>query len=166
MHGVPVDTPEVQHEKALHFAAVQKALHGHSGHANHYYQPQHQAWGAPHPVQDTPEVAHAKQAHFAAHAAARSGHSYQPESYQHDDGQYNHQADEGQYIHQDEGHYNNYHHEPKYSGPLHYPVIKNGVPVEPAEVQHARASHLQKVAEAGSYGHGYSHDDGHYNNHY
>lgn len=38
--GVPVDTPEVQHAKAAHFAAVAKAggaAHGHYEHAPYIY---------------------------------------------------------------------------------------------------------------------------------
>lgn len=38
--GVPVDTPEVQHAKAAHFAAVAKAgghAHGHYDHAPYYH---------------------------------------------------------------------------------------------------------------------------------
>lgn len=77
--GRPLDTPEVAHAKAAHFAAYDEAahrngVHGHHGHvavyAGHYAHGYPN--GAPH---DTPEVAHAKAAHFAAHAAAR-GHGH------------------------------------------------------------------------------------------
>lgn len=74
----PVETPEVQHEKAKHFAAHAERSHG--------YGPVHvAAYAAPHaygyhvpvihngvPV-DTPEVQHAKAAHFAAYAKAAHG---------------------------------------------------------------------------------------------
>lgn len=43
VNGVPVDTPEVQHEKAQHFAAVQRALAGQPAHPVSYY-PQHSAY--------------------------------------------------------------------------------------------------------------------------
>ncbi|XP_037815191.1 histidine-rich protein PFHRP-II [Lucilia sericata] len=172
--GVPVDTPEVQHAKAAHYAAHAKAL-GAAGHGH----------GAP---LDTPEVAHAKAAHFAAHAAASHGgpshaiaaHGYHvpvihngvpvdtPEV-QHakaahfaalakasaaavhsggDDGSW-----DGGHISGGHGgpptHYatSAHHvHGGPYHGPLHIPVIHNGVPVEPAEVQHARAAHLSALA--------------------
>lgn len=35
-----------------------------------------------------------------------------------------------------------------YKGPIHVPVIKQGVPVEPVELQQARAAHLTAVAKA------------------
>ncbi|XP_017776901.1 PREDICTED: cuticle protein 2-like [Nicrophorus vespilloides] len=51
--------------------------------------------------------------------------------------------------------------EPKYHGPLHLAVIgKGGVPVDTAEVQHARAAHFLHKAEAeAKSGHGYYHEE-------
>lgn len=97
-NGVPVDTPEVQHAKAAHFAAVAEAQARSHSAPSHYHQepaqyaPAHHA-GAYHipvihngvPV-ETPEVQHAKAAHFAAVAEAqsRSGYGHGQESYAHD----------------------------------------------------------------------------------
>jgi len=76
--GRPLDTPEVAHAKAAHFAAFHEAAarnsihpvasHGGAGYATHY------GYGAVAPV-ETPEVQHAKALHFAAHAAAK-GHGH------------------------------------------------------------------------------------------
>lgn len=88
-NGVPVDTPEVQHAKAAHFAAVAEAqsrashdVH-YAGASGHYAPAAVHHAGAYHipvihngvPV-ETPEVQHAKAAHFAAVAEAqgRAGH--------------------------------------------------------------------------------------------
>lgn len=96
-NGVPVDTPEVQHAKAAHFAAVAEAQARSHSAPSHYqepaqYAPAHHA-GAYHvpvihngvPV-ETPEVQHAKAAHFAAVAEAqsRSGYGHGHESYAQD----------------------------------------------------------------------------------
>lgn len=149
-NGVPLDTPEVQHAKAAHFAAHAAASHGAAGH----YAPA-QAYHGPLALPqihngvpiDTPEVQHAKAAHFAAVAEAQSrdvhsGHGY-------------------------DGHYAPAHYAPVHSGAYHIPVIHNGVPVETPEVQHAKAAHFAAVAEAsarGGYGgHGAYHgDEGHW----
>ncbi|XP_017786977.1 PREDICTED: pupal cuticle protein-like [Nicrophorus vespilloides] len=91
--GVPVDTVEVQHARAQHFAAHAEANHGsgyaiHQNHAPVYgykdsygYVPTIAHDGTP---LDTPEVEHAKAAHFAAHheALARNSKHLQP-SYNH-----------------------------------------------------------------------------------
>lgn len=93
-NGVPVDTPEVQHAKAAHFAAVAEAQSRDAHHGGHYaaghYDDGHYAAAPVHsgayhipvihngvPV-ETPEVQHAKAAHFAAvaEASARSGHGH------------------------------------------------------------------------------------------
>ena len=129
-NGVPVDTPEVQHAKAAHFAAHAAANHGI---APAHYAAGHYAVPVIHngvPV-DTPEVQHAKAAHFAAVAEAQSrSHSaaahYAP-------------------AHYAPAAYASYH-----SGPIHIPVIQNGVPVETPEVQHAKAAHYAALAEAQS----------------
>uniref|UniRef100_A0A1A9VGY8 Cuticle protein 6 n=1 Tax=Glossina austeni TaxID=7395 RepID=A0A1A9VGY8_GLOAU len=168
--GVPVDTPDVQAAKAEHAAAHAKALgaalHAGVGHvgayggghgggyagAHGYHVPVINHLGVP---VDTPEVQHAKAAHFAAvaKAAAEAGPS------SHDDGSYHGGHDGGVYGagpygaggHAGVGpsHYSTAAHHGGYGGykgPLHYPVLHNGVPVEPAEVQHARASHLSALA--------------------
>lgn len=72
-NGVPVDTPEVQHARAAHLAAL-------SGHASPYAAAPAPYYAAPYgyaaighdgqPL-ETPEVKAAKAAHFAAHAAVR-----------------------------------------------------------------------------------------------
>lgn len=202
-NGVPVDTPEVQHAKAAHFAAHAAASHG-AGHYAGAPAVAHHYAAAPaihngHPV-DTPEVQHAKAAHFAAVAEAQSRNGAAGGHY--DNGHY----DNGDYHsgHYDNGDYNNAHydnghdsgayipslyesadhyggdHSGHYAGAvghyagghghgaIHIPVIKNGVPVETPEVQHAKAAHFAAVAEAQSRGAGAHHDSGawnHYDGH-
>lgn len=131
-HGVPLDTPEVQHARAAHLAAhghghglglghsyagashgaaygvVHAPVYGHAVvSASHYEIPQIGHDGRP---LDTSEVAAAKAHHFAAYAEAAHRH-----------------------------------------GPL--------VPLDTPEVQHAKAAHFAAHAEAASraYGHGYGH---------
>ncbi|XP_059608237.1 histidine-rich glycoprotein-like [Phlebotomus argentipes] len=132
-HGVPTETPEVRHAKAHH-----NAKHAQAHHNGHYAeQYNHQArWTGPihEPVivhgvpTETPEVRHAK-AHLASKHAAH-GSSWGQEEYAHD-----------------------YHHagEHRWTGPVHVPVIKHGVPTETPEVRHAKAQLLQKHAEAKSH---------------
>lgn len=179
----PVDTPEVQHEKQIHFAAHQRALQGlpanpilyHPQLAHNHYAPTpvhySNQWAhdvAPAPVngvpQDTAEVAHAKNAHLALVAHAKSQAA--PAHYAHAPSHYAPAAP---------AHYNNAAPSWKaYSGPLHYPVIHNGVPEETAEVKAAKAKHFSLVAEAQSYqapshyaGHGHGQeDDGSYDSRY
>jgi hypothetical protein len=153
-NGVPVDTPEVQHARAAHYAAIAKAgghSTGHESYAHDYSHDEHHdlrydgKYGYHYPTikngvpVDTPEVQHARAEHFAKVAAAPVSHG--PE----DDGQYKGDHDDGHY----EGHHEE-HHDQKYDGKYgyHYPTIKNGVPVDTPEVQHARAAHLAKVAAA------------------
>lgn len=142
-NGVPVDTPEVQHAKAAHFAAHAAAGHAIAPashysaapayHSGHYAAAPVIANGVP---IDTPEVQHAKAAHFAAVAEAQSRAHSAP-------------------AHYAPAHYGQAHH----SGAYHIPVIHNGVPVETPEVQHAKAAHFAAVAEAqGRSGH-YDHHD-------
>lgn len=170
-HGAPIDTPEVQHAKAAHFAAHAAARTGHpapAAHAVHGYHIPVIHNGVP---VDTPEVQHAKAAHYAAlskasaHAGPYSGH---------DDGSYDGRWDgdngvhDGGYAHggghaapshyATSAHHEHGHYGP-YKGPIHIPVIDhNGVPVEPAEVQHARAAHLSALAaeshKSAGYGYG------------
>ncbi|CAG9798427.1 unnamed protein product [Chironomus riparius] len=178
----PVDTPEVQHEKALHFAAHQRALQGlpanplvyhpelawkdnhHaapivSAHYNHYA---HEA--APLPVNgvpvDTAEVQHAKAVHFSLVADAKSKLSHSGAHYAP--------------AHYAPVHYAQAHDEWKsqnvYTGPYHYPTIHNGVPVETPEVKHEKAKHFALVAEAKAqqshHGHYGQEDDGSYDSRY
>lgn len=103
-NGVPVETPEVQHAKAAHFAAVAEAQsRSHSAPAHHHhhaapahYAPVHHQGSAYHipviqngvPV-ETPEVQHAKAAHFAAVAEAQSHSGHNAGSW-HGDNSWNH----------------------------------------------------------------------------
>jgi hypothetical protein len=130
-NGKVVETPEVQHAKAAHFAAIAKA----GGHANEYSHSGHYGYAEIKngKVVETPEVQHAKAAHFAAIAKAggyATGHD-SGDSYAHD------------YSH-------NEHSDIKYDGKYgyHYPTIKNGVPVDTEAVQHARAAHFAAIAKA------------------
>jgi hypothetical protein len=141
----PVETAEVQHAKAAHFAAHAEAnarLHKRS--ADYYHVPVIHN-GVP---VDTPEVQHAKAAHFAAHAAASHGQYYEHHDEHHD-------------VHHED------HHDQKYDGKYgyHYPIIKNGVPVEPEAVQHERADHFAKVAAFVS-GNKYAPEHSTYDHHY
>jgi Insect cuticle protein len=146
VNGVPVDTAEVQHAKAKHFAAVHQALASAPAHydapayydAPAHYAPSHYAapvkaynhyayQPAPAPVNgvpvDTVEVKHAIAAHFAAVADAKSKVGYS-------------------------GHYASapaYHHAPAYYAPAY-----NGAPEETYEVKAEKAKHFAAVAEAQS----------------
>ncbi|XP_017770584.1 PREDICTED: cuticle protein 18.7-like [Nicrophorus vespilloides] len=131
-NGVPVETPEVQHAKAAHFAAhaEAKALNGvvapFVAHSLVSHEVPVIANGVP---VDTLEVQHAKAAHFAAKAEAHARNGY--------------------YAHDFVG----------YTGVAHHvPVIANGVPVETPEVQHAKAAHFAAHAKAinGQYVQGYT----------
>lgn len=149
-NGYQLDTPEVAHAKAAHFAAHAEARahtgHGHGlytglvaqssplgyagHHASHYAASIHVPVIGPHGVPlDTPEVAHAKAAHLAAHAeeAARSD----------DNGWVHYRQRRGvpsHYVH-------------AYS--QHIPVIgPHGVPLETPEVIAAKAHHAAAHAEA------------------
>lgn len=137
--GAPLDTPEVAAAKAAHFAAYSEAASRNAPHyrrrrsAGSYYGgaggygyagPQHipiiTDRGVP---LDTPEVQAAKAYHAqayvqAAQKAALSGPGESGDEYQGS----------------------------KWYGPIHIPVIgPNGVPVEPQEVQQARAAHLSAL---------------------
>lgn len=176
-NGMPLDTPEVQAAKANHFAAYSQA-HANFGQAlsqaqpgghgqGHYRKrrsiygggyvayPQHVPVIGPNGVPvDTPEVQHAKAAHFAAlaEASARAGPagSYNDGSY--DDGSYDGRYDGGAYDGRYDGAYDGGYaggEGAKWNGPIHIPVLDgNGVPVEPAANQHARAAHLAAVSDA------------------
>jgi len=163
VNGVPVDTPEVQHEKQIHFAAHQRALAGQpanpilyhpqlahaTAHAPSHYAPAKVHYNsypskhyepAPAPVNgvpvDTAEVAHAKAAHFAqvAHAKANLAHG-------------SHYAPAP--AHQ--------------AYPQHVPHIVNGVPEETYEVKAEKAKHFALVAAAQHKAAHYNpHDDGSY----
>lgn len=168
VNGVPVDTPEVQHAKAAHYAAHAQA----GGHISN---------GAP---IDTPEVQHAKAAHFAAHAAARAGHPVVPQAYHVPVIHNGVPVDTPEVQHARSAHLaalaeasaragsgHGGHYAPSYAsyhnGPIHIPVIQNGVPVDTPEVQHARAAHLNALAAASHGGSGsYHEDDGQYRDHY
>lgn len=172
----PVDTPEVQHEKQIHFAAHQRALQGlpanpilyhpqlaqpsahyapapQYAHAPAYYNNKHYEQ-APAPVngvpQDTAEVAHAKANHLAlvAHAKAQAPAHYGPAHYEpaHYEPSYNAPA-----KYAPEAHYG------PWKGPIHIPVIHNGVPEETPEVKAAKSKHFSLVHEAQAHqGHQYA----------
>lgn len=174
--GTPVETPEVQHAKAQHFAAHAAARVGHPiapAQPIHGYHIPVIHNGVP---VETPEVQHAKAAHYAALSEASSRAS---QGGYNDDGRYDGRY-EGRYDGRNDGGYDGRWENDlgsKYSakGPIHIPVIQNGVPVEPPEVQHARAAHLNALAAASHnaansrhYGGSYE-DDGQYRpqyNHY
>ncbi|XP_015591981.1 cuticle protein 18.7 [Cephus cinctus] len=149
--GRVVDTPEVAHAKAAHFAAhAEAAAHAHYspayGHGEgifvaapaHGYAAPHGYHGPAAPlahdgrVIDTPEVAHAKAAHFAAHAEAATHAHYAPE-YSHGGvlvggPGYGYAAPHG------------------YHGPA-APLAHDGRVVDTPEVAHAKAAHLSVLAE-------------------
>ena len=159
VNGVPQDTAEVQHAKAIHLAAVAKAQsEAHSSypsydsyaapqqynHAPAYYNsapayykhaPAHFE-AAPAPVngvpQDTAEVKHAKAAHFALYSQAQSGagHNSYPSQYA------------PSAYHQ-------------------YPAAAHGVPEDTYEVKALKAKHLAALAAANAHGNGHE-DDGSY----
>lgn len=132
--GTPLDTPEVAAAKAAHFAAFSEAAARNGAHYRKrrsvgayyggYSGPQHipviTDRGVP---LDTPEVQAAKAYHAQAfvQAAQKAALSGPGES-------------GGEY-------------ERKWYGPIHIPVIgPNGVPLEPQEVQQARAAHLSALS--------------------
>lgn len=179
----PVDTPEVQHEKQIHFAAHQRALAGQPANpilyhpqlaAPAHHAPAHYApapkydWHhnpAPAPVngvpQDTAEVAHAKAHHFALYSqakahAAPAGHYYEEP---------HHYAPEP--AHHAPAHHGPAHHAPAYkpyTGPIHIPhITHDGVPEETPEVKAEKSKHFALVsAAAASAAHSNPHDDGSY----
>jgi hypothetical protein len=164
VNGVPVDTPEVQHEKQIHYAAHQRALAGqpanpilyhpqlahgpsHAPAPVHYSAPApvHYGYGpkhyepAPLPVNgvpvDTAEVQHAKAAHFAQVAHAKA---------------------------------NLAHGSPAHYAPAHYayaPSVHNGVVEDTYEVKAEKAKHFALVAAAKSSNYN-PHDDGSYKHSY
>ncbi|XP_052863997.1 pupal cuticle protein [Anopheles cruzii] len=183
-NGAPIETPEVQAAKAAHFAAHLEAkarLHKRSlyagaaapfwagyGHVPAIHNgvpidtPEVQHAKAEHaaahakalgygaasgPVADTPEVSHAKAAHAAAHAAARANHHHAvPVAHT----ATHHHA----YAAPHAAHY-----------PQHVPVIKNGVPVETPEVQHAKAAHFAAHAKLQGYAPAHAHSAAYYPQH-
>ena len=174
---VPIDTPEVQHAKAHHFAALHAAATGqqqsyNTGSIKHVVVPYHGPLNYPvlHkgvPV-DTPEVIQARQKHYNAwgssHAAAAAAGGDKDEGGDENEeqggqwqGQNWGQQQQGSWKGQEEiqskgvsqGDY--YRQAPEssgYKGPIHVPVIHQGVPVEPQEVIHARNAHLTALAKA------------------
>lgn len=121
-NGVPLDTAEVAHAKAAHFAAHAEAA-TRNAHAGWHYRrrrsiyaapwayPQHIPVIGPNGVPlDTPEVQHARAAHLAAHASVGS-----------------HVAAVG-----------------PWSYAAHAPAVitHNGLPLDTPEVAHAKAAHV------------------------
>jgi hypothetical protein len=128
-HGQPLPvqkTPEVLAAEHKHFAAHAEA----KARLHHVYRRSV-------PV-DTPEVQHEKQIHFAAHQRALQGLPANPILYHpqlaapaHNKWSY------------EPAHYNKWSYEQA-------PAPVNGVPVDTAEVQHAKAAHFALVADAKS----------------
>ncbi|KAK9887751.1 hypothetical protein WA026_000065 [Henosepilachna vigintioctopunctata] len=166
---VPVETPEVQQAKAAHFqafatAAARAAAQKQNQHnryrrsINEWAQPKYNgpihipkitAHGVP---ADTAEVEHARLNHLkalndAASKAHAAGYVEEHNSWNGDNGAYNH----GQSADWSSSPVNADYHEKKWNGPIHIPVLDhNGVPVEPHEVQHARQEHLSALAAESS----------------
>ncbi|XP_021695065.1 pupal cuticle protein-like [Aedes aegypti] len=85
-------------------------------------------------VQDTPEVAAAKAAHFAVHAHIAAHAAPAPTAHHWGGGHYEAPVQ-------------------KWNGPIHIPQIQKGVPVETAEVQHAKAAHAAAYAKVAAQPH-------------
>lgn len=132
----PSKTPEVLAAEHAHFAAHAEAkarLHHHHKRSAYGYAP------AIHngvPV-DTPEVQHEKAQHFAAHQRALQGLPANPLIYTPQIAYKN--AAPAPAYHAPA--YNNWQHNPA-------PAPVNGIPVDTAEVAHAKAAHLALVADA------------------
>lgn len=175
--GVPLETPEVLHAKAKHYAALAEAQ-AQPGFNQHYEEPHHHKEVAPYhhekkysgpfhiPVikngvpLETAEVLHAKAKHFSHFHNAGPYHHSAPapiHEAQYNDAPYHHEAP-AKYHHKEVP----YHQEPAYKGPIHIPVIKDGVPVETPEVLHAKHSHYAALAEAQSSKSFSDNDDGSY----
>ncbi|GAB0089481.1 hypothetical protein DMENIID0001_040260 [Sergentomyia squamirostris] len=168
-HGVPTETPEVRHAKAhllQKLAEAKKHSHyqheeedkwsndGHHYHVEEHHNEHHQPkWTGPvhvpvikHGVPtETPEVRHAK-AHLLEKLAEAKKHSH----YHHEEEE-NKWSNDGHHYHVEEHHNEHHHHQPKWTGPVHVPVIEHGVPTETPEVRHAKAHLLKKFAEAKSH---------------
>uniref|UniRef100_A0A1B0CTA5 Putative cuticular protein 92f n=1 Tax=Lutzomyia longipalpis TaxID=7200 RepID=A0A1B0CTA5_LUTLO len=170
-HGVPTETPEVRHAKAAiaHKLAEAKKHSGHhenkwqhhEEHEHHHYEPHHQQkWTGPvhvpvieHGVPtETPEVRHAKAA--IAHKLAEAKQHPEYESHEEEDKWAHHGNHHQQQHHVAQwaapAHHEHasHHGEHRWTGPVHVPVIKHGVPTETPEVQHAKALLHAKHAEA------------------
>ncbi|XP_065173915.1 cuticle protein 18.7-like [Atheta coriaria] len=158
-NGVPIDTPAVQHATAAHLAHKAEAharngdyaVYAHAApvvahaaplaYAHHAYAAPVVAAHAAHGVvghvgvAETPEVVAAKHAHFAAHAEALA--RVAPVHHLYRRGIYAAAPAIAAYA------------APIAYAAQHLPVIgPNGVPVDTAEVQHARAAHFAHKAEA------------------
>ncbi|XP_055706062.1 histidine-rich glycoprotein-like [Phlebotomus papatasi] len=161
-HGVPTETPEVRHAKAYlekKFSESKK----HSGYQVHEDKWQHHEedkwskhgshhqtrWTGPihvpvieHGVPtETPEVRHAKAQLHKKIAEAKS----HPDFHHEDRDVYHQQAVQSWH---EEPHHDSHHGEHRWTGPVHVPVIENGVPTETPEVKHAKAHLHAKHAEA------------------
>ncbi|XP_059611204.1 pupal cuticle protein [Phlebotomus argentipes] len=169
--GGPLETPEVAHAKAAHFAAHAAARSG----LHHLYK-RSAHWGGYHvpvihngvPV-ETPEVQAAKAEHAAAHAKVGGHYAYAPVHH----GGYAPLAPNGVVLDTPEIAAAKAAHFAAHAAagghayaPAHYAASHHHAgPVDTPEVQHAKALHFAAVAEAQSKS-GYSHDDGHYDGHY
>lgn len=164
-----IDTPEVQHAKSAHFAALNAAASGHhqsynTGSIKHVVVPysgplHHPALHQGVPI-DTPEVIQARNAHYTAwgssHDAARAagqGQEQEVEVAGNNQGawggqHWGNQQSQGVKAGVSAGDYYRQAESTGYKGPIHVPVIKHGVPLEPQEVIHARQAHLTAFAKA------------------
>ncbi|XP_059608238.1 uncharacterized protein LOC132256072 [Phlebotomus argentipes] len=165
-NGVPTETPEVQKARA-HLEQKLAEVKKHPGYQEKEEE-QHSGWKPPalaKPVKlyhfekaqsaglrwtgpvhvpviengvptETPEVRHAKNQLLQKHAEAS----------QHSDSE----AQQGDWQHY-EVHEEPAHAAQRWTGPVHVPVLLNGVPTETPEVQKARAQHEQKISEARSH---------------
>lgn len=122
--GVPVDTPEVQHARAKHLAALSQAHQN----ASPYGHNERRRRSLPSAPIDTPEVQHARAAHFAAFNHAASGHEQG----------YNTGSIKHVVI--------------PFHGPLHHPALHKGVPVDTPEVIQARQKHFNAWGAASQSG--------------
>jgi hypothetical protein len=127
VNGVPVDTAEVQHAKAHHFALVSqvKANLGAQGHGQNYQEPSHNQGPAHYAPAPAYKHTQAQYAPSPAHYAPAPVHYSAPAPV----------------------HY--YNPNPKAFEPAPAPI--NGVPVDTAEVKHAKAIHFALYSEAQSH---------------
>jgi hypothetical protein len=134
VNGVPVDTAEVQHAKAHHFALVSAAQAnlGASGHGQNYQEPKYNQ--APAHYAPAPAYKHTQAQYVPspAHYAPAPVHYSAPAPVH--------------YTAPVKAYYNP---NPKAFEPAPAPV--NGVPVDTAEVKHAKAIHFALYSEAQSH---------------
>ncbi|GAB0089475.1 hypothetical protein DMENIID0001_040190 [Sergentomyia squamirostris] len=109
---------------------------------------------------ETPEVRHAK-AHLHQKLAEADKHYHH-----HHEEEENKWSNHGRHYHVEEHHNEYHHHQPKWTGPVHVPVIEHGVPTETPEVRHAKAHLFNKHAEAKSHPDFHHHEEEKHESHY